>query len=152
MSSLVPPSVCWHFCSICSPPSQTLTAFICCPHLLFSRMLSTLLTIVLIMLSSISAVMRIEVTSPMSPSSLSSSSPPRHTPTIATEDIAIAKSSVAKSSGYHYHHHVRDYGYVEDNKDLFIQNYSLKKKTNIYILYLNCSLRDNIHSRNNSFK
>ena len=35
---------------------------------------------------------------------------------IATEDIAIAKSSVAKSSGYdhHHYHHVGDYDYVED--------------------------------------
>ena len=38
-----------------------------------------------------------------------------HTPKIATEDIAIAKSSVAKYSGYHHHHHhVGDYVYVED--------------------------------------
>ena len=37
----------------------------------------------------------------------------RHTPKIATEDIAIAKSSVAKFSGYH-HHHLGDYDYVED--------------------------------------
>ena len=30
-----------------------------------------------------------------------------------TEDIAIAKSSIAKSSGYH-HHHAGDYDYFED--------------------------------------
>ena len=32
---------------------------------------------------------------------------------LATDDLAIAKSSVAKYSGYH-HHHVGDYDYVED--------------------------------------
>ena len=34
-----------------------------------------------------------------------------HTPKIATEDIAIAKSSVAKSSGYHHHRQVGSYDY-----------------------------------------
>ena len=36
-----------------------------------------------------------------------------HTPNIATKHIAIAKSSVAKSSRYR-HHHLGDYDYAED--------------------------------------
>ena len=54
------------------------------------------------------------ITSSSSSSAYSSSS--WHTPKIATEDIAIGKSSVAKYSGYHHnhHHHVEDYDYVED--------------------------------------
>ena len=52
----------------------------------------------------------------LSPVGTSSSSSSWHTPKIATEDIAIAKSSVAKSSGFHHHHHhhVGDYDYIED--------------------------------------
>ena len=48
-------------------------------------------------------------------SPLSTASPHWHTPKIVTEDIATAKSSVAKSAIYHHDHHIGDYDFVFSN-------------------------------------
>ena len=41
------------------------------------------------------------------------------------EDLAIAKSSVAKSSRYHHHHHVGDYDHVEDKMVMILMILSM---------------------------